>query len=123
MKDIIKVIGPLENKSIALKRTARKTNSQEGGLSNFLGTLVRTDLPLMKRVLTPLAKSVLVPLGLTAAASAVDAAIQKNIYGWGMTALIISVEEMNDIKKIITFLEESGLLIKISVKKMKMKQK
>ena len=33
----------------------------------------------MKNVLKPLAESVLVPLGLTAAASATDAAIQKKI--------------------------------------------
>ena len=37
-------------------------------------------LPLMKNVLTPLAKSVLVSLGLTAAASAIDAATQKKFY-------------------------------------------
>ena len=33
----------------------------------------------MKNVVKPLAKSVLIPLGLTAAASATDAAIQKKI--------------------------------------------
>ena len=35
--------------------------------------------PLMK-VAIPLAKYVLAPLGITAAASAIDAGIQKNIY-------------------------------------------
>ena len=55
--------------------------------------------PLMKNVLTPLAESVLVPLGLTAAESTTDAAIQKKIFGSGATALIISNEEMNNIKK------------------------
>ena len=35
-----------------------------------------TGLPLTKNVLTPSVKSVLVPLGLTAAASATDAAIE-----------------------------------------------
>ena len=44
--------------------------------------------------------------------SVVDAAIQKNIYGSGSTALIISNEEMEDIMKIVKLLEESGLLIK-----------
>ena len=34
----------------------------------------------MKNVLKPLAKSVLIPLGLTAAESATDAAIQKNYW-------------------------------------------
>ena len=38
-------------------------------------------LPLMKSVLTPLAKSVLLSLGFSAAISAADAAIQKEIYG------------------------------------------
>ena len=45
-------------------------------------------LPLMKSVITLLAKSVLLPLGLSAGMSATDAAIQKNIYGRGTTALI-----------------------------------
>ena len=44
--------------------------------------------------------------------SVVDAAIQKNIYGSGSTALIISNEEMEGIMKLVKSLEESGLLIK-----------
>ena len=74
--------------------------------------LLKTGLPLLKNVLKPLAKSVLIPLGLTASASAIDAAIHKKIFGSGNTKLIISNEEMNDIMKIIKSLEESGLLIK-----------
>ena len=34
------------------------------------------------------------------------------MFGSGMTTLIISNEEMNDIMKIVKFLEESGILIK-----------
>ena len=34
------------------------------------------------------------------------------MFGSGVTTLIISNEEMNDIMKIIKFLEESGLFIK-----------
>ena len=44
-------------------------------------------------VLKPLAKSVLIPLGLTAAASATDAAIHKKMFGSGVTMLIISNEK------------------------------
>ena len=66
----------------------------------------------MKSVLTPLAKSVLLPLGLLAGMSEAVAAIQKNIYGSGITALIISNEEMEDIMKIVKSLEKSGLLVK-----------
>ena len=47
-------------------------------------------LPSIKNVLTSLAKNVVLPLGVTAAASATDAAIQKKIYESGMTTLIIS---------------------------------
>ena len=65
----------------------------------------------MKTVLKPLAKSVLIPLGLTAAASAIDTAIQKKVFWSGMTTLIISNEEMDDIMKIIRS-KEFRLLIK-----------
>ena len=34
------------------------------------------------------------------------------MFGSGVTTLIISNEEMNDIKKVVKSLEESGLLIK-----------
>ena len=44
---------------------------------NFLDPLMRVGLLLMKNVLTLLAKNVLIPLGLTAAASATNAIIQK----------------------------------------------
>ena len=44
-----------------------------------------TALPLMKNVLAPLAKSILLSLGLPAAASAADEAIQKKIYDSGTT--------------------------------------
>ena len=51
---------------------------QSGGfLGKLLGPLLKTGLPLIKNVIKPLAKSVLIPLGLTAAASAADAVMQK----------------------------------------------
>ena len=63
-------------------------------------------------VLTSLAENVLVPLELMAEVSAKDIAIQKKIFRPGMTALIISNKEMEDIIKIVKSLEESGLLTK-----------
>ena len=54
---------------------------------------------------------VLVALGLTAAASVTDAAIQKIIYRSGITTLIILNKEMKYMK-IGNSLEESGLLLK-----------
>ena len=44
--------------------------------------------------------------------SATDAAIQEKIYVSGITALIISNKEMEDIMKIVKSLKESGLLLK-----------
>ena len=60
--------------NIKLSKTQLHKIEPSGGL---LGPLLKTGLPLMKHVLKTLAKSVLKPLGLTAAASATDAAIHK----------------------------------------------
>ena len=82
---------------------------QSGG---FLGSLLsKLAGPLMK-VAVPLAKNILAPLGITAAASAIDAGIQKKIHGSGTTTLIISNEEMNDIMKIVQSLEDSNISLK-----------
>ena len=67
---------------------------------------------MIKNVITPLAKSVLIPLGLTASASAADAGIHKNILGSGNTTLIVSNKDMDDLIKIVKFLQDSGLLLK-----------
>ena len=67
----------------------------------------------MKSVITPLAKSVLIPLRLTAAASAADAGIHKKMLGSGNnTTLIISNKDMDDLIKIVKYLEDSGLILK-----------
>ena len=58
-----------------------------------------------------LSNSVLIPLGLVAAASAADAGTHKKILGSGIATLIISNDEMEDIK-IVKSLEDSGLLLK-----------
>ena len=63
-------------------------------------------------MLKPLAKSALIRLGLTAAASATDAAIHKKMFGSGFTTLIVPNEEMEDIMKIVKSLEDSGLSMK-----------
>ena len=71
---------------------------QSGG---FLGSLLsKIAGPLMK-VAVPLVKGILAPSGITAAASATDAGIQKKIHGSETTTLIISNEKMNDVMKIV----------------------
>ena len=67
---------------------------QSGGfLRIFLEPLLKIRVPLIENVLTPLAKSILIPLGLTAAASATDAAIRKKMFGSGNTTLIILIKK------------------------------
>ena len=89
---------------------------QSGG---FLGSLLsKLAGPLMK-VAIPLAKNVLAPLGITAAASAIDAGIQKKIHGSGTTTLMISNKEVNDMMKIVQALKESNILLKEVTKTIK----
>ena len=71
------------------------------------------------KIAIPLAKNVLAPLGITAAASAIDAGIQKKIYGSGTTTLIISNEEMDDISKIVQTLGDWNILLKGVIKTIK----
>ena len=78
----------------------------------FLGSLWSKLAGSLMKVAIPLAKNVLAPLGITAAASAINAGIQKKIHGSGTTTLIISNEEMNDIMKIVQAHEDSNILLK-----------
>ena len=95
---IAKVTNSLENRGISLTGTAKTIISPKRGLSNLVCLLTKVGFPLTKNVLVPSAKSGVVTLGLTVAASAMDAAIQKRLFG-SRTTSIISDEEMNDIMK------------------------
>ena len=82
---------------IKLSKAQTSEIIQSGGvLGKILGPLLKTGLPLSKSVIKPLGL-----LGLTAASSAIDAGVQKNIYGSETTTLVISSEEMNGIVKIV----------------------
>ena len=89
---------------------------QYGGL---LGSLLRKLAGPLMKVAIPLAKHVLGPLGITAAASVIDAETQKKIHGSGTTTLIISNEEINDIMKIVQVFEGSNILLKEVTKTIK----
>ena len=89
---------------IKLPKTQMPKIIQSGG---FSGSLLRKLAGPLMKVAVPLAKNILAPLGKTAAASAIDAGIQKKMHGSGTTTLIISNEEMNDIMKIVKVLEDS----------------
>ena len=80
---------------------------QKGVFLKFLVPLLKSGLPLLKSVVKPLGM-----LGLTAPASATDAAINKKILGSGNhTTLIISTNDMQDLLKIVKSLEDSGILL------------
>ena len=69
----------------------------------------------MKIAYKPLATCVLIPLGLTAAVltplELTDTATQKKMYGWAMTILIISNEE---IKNILAKKQKRGFILLLS---------
>ena len=90
---------------------------QSGG---FLGSSLSKLAGPLRKAAVPLIKNILVLLGITAAASAIDAGIQKKIHGSGRPlshaprtkTLMISNKEINDIMKIIQALEDSNILLK-----------
>ena len=93
---------------VKFSKTQLLKMSQSGG---FLGNLLsKLAGPLMK-VAMPLTKNVLASLELTADMSAIDGSIKKKMLSSGTTTLIISNDEMNDIK-IVKSLEDSGVILK-----------
>ena len=80
---------------------------QKGGFLRFLAPLLKSGLTLLKSVTKPL-----VMLGLTSAASATYAAINKKTLRSGDHAtLIISNDDMQDLLKVVKSLEDSGTLL------------
>ena len=99
---------------IKLSRAQISKIIQSGG---FSGALLSKLAGLLMKVAVPLAKNILALLGITAAASAIDAEIQKKVHGSGTTTLIILNKEMNGILKIVHALEDSNILLKEVTKK------
>ena len=73
----------------------------------------------MIKIAVLLVKNILASLRATAAASAIDAGIQKKIHGSGTTTSIISNEEMNGKMKIVQAFEDSNILFKGVTKTLK----
>ena len=81
-----KVFTNSSSTDIKLSKNQLSKMTQSGGfLGRLLGPLLKTGLPLMKKVTKPLAKSAFIALGLTGAPSAADAEIHKRILGSGTT--------------------------------------
>ena len=87
-RQIAKLRNAIENNlkpDIKLSKAKISKIIQYGGcLGKILGPLLKTGLSLLKTVIKPLGL-----LGLTAASSAIDASVQKKIYGSGTTTLLI----------------------------------
>ena len=64
--------------TIKLSKTQMSKMIQSG---QFLGSLLSKLAGQLMKVAVPLAKNILIPLGITAAASAINAAIQKKKHG------------------------------------------
>ena len=104
--NICKVFANDTSTDIRLSK-AQLTKMQKGGFLRFIALLLKSGLPLLKSVIKPLGI-----LGLAAAASATDAAINKKILGSGNhTTLIISNDDMQDLLKIVKSLENRGILL------------
>ena len=100
------------------------TQRQITKLRNAIENNLQTDIKLIKpqiskiiqsggfldKLLGPLLKTELI--GLAAASSAIDVGVEKKIYGSGTTTLVISNKEMDDIRKIVQALQNSGILLK-----------
>ena len=70
------------------KAQISKIIQSSGFLCKLLGPLLKTGFPLLKSVIKPLGL-----LGLTAASSAIDAGVQKKIYGSGTTTLVFEMKK------------------------------
>ena len=83
-------------------------------MSKLAGALIKVAIPL--------AKNVLAPLGIAAAASAIDAGIQKKIHGSRTTTSIVLNKKLNGIMEIVQALENSNVFWKKLLKQLKTKQ-
>ena len=104
----------LQNNIKLSKAQISKIIQSGGFLGKIIGPLLKTGLSLLKSVIKPLGL-----LALTAGSSAIDAGVQKKIYGSGTTTLVISNEERNDIMKIVQTLEDSIIILKVVTKTIK----
>ena len=89
---------------------------KEGGA---LGSTLARFLPKLIKTAISLGKSILVPLGLGAAMSATDAAIQKNVHGYGTKTVRFFNKDLDDMTKIVKALEDSDVLMKGVTKTLK----
>ena len=101
---------------IKLSKTQINKLIKEGGA---LGSILARFLPKLIKPAISLGKNILGTLGLSAAMSATDAAIQKKMYGSGRKTVRFSNKDLDDMTKIVKALEDSDVLIKGVTKTLK----
>ena len=77
-----------------------------------LGSTPARFLPKLIKPALSFGKNILSPLGLSAAMSATDAAINKKIHEYGTKTIKLSNKDLDDMTKIVKALEESDVLMK-----------
>ena len=77
-----------------------------------LGSILARFLPKLIKPALSLGKNILAPLGLSAAMSATDAAIQKKVHGYRTKTVKFSNKDLDDMTKIVKALEDSDVLMK-----------
>ena len=94
---------------IKLSKTQINKLIKEGGA---LGSILARFIKLIKPAVS-LGKNILAPLGLSAAMSATDTAIQKKKnHGYGTKTVKFSNKDLDDMTKIVKALEDSDVLMK-----------
>ena len=99
------------NMSADIKLSKAQINRiiKSGGAS---GSILGRFLPKLIKPAILLGKNILAPLGLSAAMSATDAAIQRKMYGGATKTAKFSNEDIKDLTKIVKALEDSNVLMK-----------
>ena len=92
VSNLRKAFGNHTSTDIKLSK-AQLTKIQKGGFLRFLAPLLKSVLPLLKSIIKPLGM-----LGLTAAASATDAAINKKVLGSAITHKIFETNSIFQVK-------------------------
>ena len=106
------------NMSTDIKLSKAQINKliKEGG---FLGSVLARFLTKLIKPAISLGKNILATLGLSAAMSATDAAIQKKMYGSGTKTVRFSNKDLDDMSKVVKALEDSDVLMKGITKTLK----
>ena len=100
-----------KNMSTDIKLSKSQINKliKEG---DALGSILARFLPKLIKPALSLGKNILAPLGLSAAMSATDAAIQKKVHGYRTKTVKFSNKDLDDMTKIVKALEDSDVLMK-----------